>query len=332
MAPGQPAVDTHSLGWDMPLLRTRSSNLRFNLQYTYDSGQNFVFATLRWRLGQDNWMFNVDPQYVHEDSLTGTDNYVRGTANANWDSREKWQSNLRTNINATRDQHAHSLGANMDWAGNLGRMRVGAEHIAADVGSSSVYNGNLATSSTVADGSFALGGENQNQSAVMVDVRGVDSELSFDVLINGGRRGVVKAGKKSLITLRPFESYTVRLRPRGSSFVYFEDKEHTVTLYPGNVVKLAWDVDQVDIVFGRLIDQNNQAIANALLHGVAGLATTDESGIFQAEVKQGTRAIKVETRDSVCQLELPEYKAKSGVASVDILQCQTSPAQPSPKP
>ena len=120
----------------MPLLRTRSSNLRFNLQYTYDSGQNFVFATLRWRLGQDNWTFNVDPQYVHEDSLAGTDNYVRGTANANWDSREKWQSNLRTNINATRDQHSHALGANMDWAGNLGRMRVGAEHIDADGGSS----------------------------------------------------------------------------------------------------------------------------------------------------------------------------------------------------
>jgi hypothetical protein len=323
-APGQAAVDTYSLGWDMPLLRSRNSNLRFNLQYTYDSGQNFVFATLRWRLGKDNWTFNVDPQYVHEDSLAGTDNYLRGTANANWDSRDMWRSNLRTNINATRDLHAHSLGANMDWAGNLGRMRVGAEHIEADAGSASVYNGNLATSFTVADGSFALGGENQNQSAVMVDVRGADSELSFDVLINGGRRGVVKAGKKSLITLRPFESYTVRLRPRGSSFVYFEDKEHTVTLYPGNVVKLAWDVDQVDIVFGRLVDQNNQAIANALLHGVAGLATTDESGIFQAEIKQGTKQIKVETRDSSCQLELPPYTARNGVASVGVLKCQTS--------
>ncbi len=323
-APGQETVDTYSLGWDMPLMRTRSSNLRLNLQYTFDGGKNFVFATLRWRRGQGAWTFNVDPAYVLEDTDTGTDSYLRGAANANWDSRETLQSHLRTNLGAYRDQNAHSVGANMDWGGNLGRMRMGAEYVDGDANSGAVFNGNLATSFTAADGGFAMGGENQNQSAVMVDVLGASSDLSFDVLINGGRRGVVRGGKKALITLRPFESYTVRLRPRGSDFVYFEDKEHTITLYPGNVVKLSWDVAQVDIIFGRLIDQHKQPVSNALLHGVAGLATTDEIGLFQAEIKQGTRRITVETRTSSCELELPAYTPKNGVASVGILQCNTA--------
>lgn len=216
----------------------------------------------------------------------------------------------------------------MDWAGELGRMRFGAEHVAAEAGSATVFNGNLASSFTTADGGFAMGGENQNQSAVMIDVGGSATELSFDVLVNGGRRGIVKAGKSSLVTLRPFQSYTVRLRPRGSSFVYFEDKEYSVTLYPGNVVKLDWDVDQVDIIFGRIIDQRGEAVANALLHGVAGLATTDDGGIFQAELVQGQRSIQAQTLDATCHIQIPDYEPVNGVASVGILRCSSEEALP----
>ncbi len=319
--PGQESVDSYSVGWDMPVLRNRNSNLRLNLQFTHDSGQDFFFATLRWRLGKDNWTFNVDPQYVYEETNAGPESYLRGVANANWDSRDRWESNLRANINASKDQYGHSLGANMDWAGDLGRMRLGGENVALNADSSTVYNGNLATSFTAANGGFAMGGKNQNQSAVMINVGGSASDLSFDVLINGGRRGVVKAGKNSLVTLRPFESYTVRLRPRGSSFVYFEDKEYSVTLYPGNVVKLEWEVDQVDIIFGRIVDNKGQVVANALLHGVAGLATTDETGVFQAELVQGKRSIQAQTKSSTCHINLPPYEPSNGVASVGVLRC-----------
>ena len=320
--PDQESVDSYSVGWDMPVLRNRNSNLRLNLQYTHDSSQDFFFATLRWRLGRNNWAFNVDPQYVYQNSNPNTDSYLRGTANANWDSRDRWQSKLRSNLNATKDQYGQSVGANMDWAGELGRMRLGAEHVTTENDSATVLNGNIASSFTAAAGGFAMGGENQNQSAVMIDVGGSATGLPFDVLINGGRRGVVKAGKSALITLRPFQRYTVRLRPRGSSFVYFEDKEYTVTLYPGNVVRLEWDVDQVDIIFGRIVDPAGKAVANALLHGVAGLATTDESGVFQAELVQGNKQIEAQTRDASCHIEIPEYKPVNGVASVGVLRCR----------
>ncbi len=319
--PAKESVDSYTVGWDMPVLRNRNSNLRLNLQYTHDSGQDFFFATLRWRLGRDNWTFNLDPQYVYQVSNPGTDSYLRGTANANWDSRDRWESKLRTNMNASKDQYGHSLGANMDWAGELGRIRLGAEHVTAQADSVTVLNGNIASSFTAAAGGFALGGEHQNQSAVMIAVGGSATGLSFDVLVNGGRRGVVRAGKSSLITLRPFQSYTVRLRPRGSSFVYFEDKEYSVTLYPGNVVKLGWEVDQVDIIFGRIVGQDGNAVANALLHGVAGLATTDESGVFQAELVQGKRSIEAQTRNDTCYIKIPAYQPVNGVASVGVLRC-----------
>jgi hypothetical protein len=324
--PAQESVDSYTVGWDMPVLRNRNSNLRLNLQYTHDSGQDFFFATLRWRLGRDNWTFNLDPQYVYQASNPGTESYLRGTANANWDSRERWESTLRTNVNASKDQYGHSLGADMQWAGELGRMRLGAEHVTAQADSVTVVNGNIASSFTAAAGGFAMGGEHQNQSAVMIDVGGSAVGLSFDVLVNGGRRGVVRAGKSALITLRPFQSYTVRLRPRGNSFVYFEDKEYSVTLYPGNVVKLDWEVDQVDIIFGRIVGQDGKAVANALLHGVAGLATTDESGTFQAELVQGKRTIEAQTRNATCHIKIPAYQPVNGVASVGVLRCNEEQA------
>ena len=72
----------------------------------------------------------------------------------------------------------------------------------------------------------------------------------------------------------------------------------------------------------RLLDQNGNAISNALLKGVSGLATTDDYGLFQAEVEDNVRSIIVETRTHTCQLNLPAYTARKGVASLGILRCE----------
>ena len=94
-----------------------------------------------------------------------------------------------------------------------------------------------------------------------------------------------------------------------------------MTLYPGNVVKMNWQADRVNILFGRIVDQHGEAIPNGLLKGVSGLSTTDEYGLFQAEVMENVSRIDFETQTGSCHIELPKYTALQGVASIGVLTC-----------
>ena len=128
-----------------------------------------------------------------------------------------------------------------------------------------------------------------------------------------------------MITVRPFETYSVEIVARGEEFVSFESRREQVTLYPGNVATLSWDVSPVNILFGRLRDQHGEPIQNAVLRGAAGLAMTDDYGYFQAEVKSSVRSLRVETRTSECVLEIPEYEPVNGIALLGEISCDTAP-------
>ena len=166
-----------------------------------------------------------------------------------------------------------------------------------------------------------MGGKEQNQAAIIIDLSDTAAGLSFDVMVNNSRYTTVNGGSSNVISLRPFETYTINLKNRSAEFIYLDDQEYTVTLYPGNVIPLSWQAKRIDIVFGRLVDQYQNPVRNALITGVSGLATTDEFGIFQAEIEQGTRNITVQTRELSCIAELPAYQTQQGVASVGVIAC-----------
>jgi outer membrane usher protein FimD/PapC len=279
-------------------------------------------ATLTWLMHRDQFSYLVRPEYNHSDSDDGNDSYAGLSASADWNSRELMSSDLRAGINGRLDGDYTSIGAYGDWGGRYGRARGQVERVDRDNGTiANLYNGNLSTSFIVAEDQLALGGKEQNQAAVVVDLQGDAGDSFFDIMVNGGRVGTARAGTKTVISLRPFESYSIRLNVRGNDFVYFDDEEHKVTLYPGNVVTLNYRADKINIIFGRIQDPDGKPVANALLKGVSGLATTDEFGVFQAEIIESVKEFQVQTRTSLCSVTLPEFVTNNGVASVGNLRC-----------
>lgn len=321
--PASDSVTDYSASVDFEIFRTMDSNTRFRLEYNHSDDDDFVIASFTWRMSQDHFTYNVRPDYEWSDVDGESNADPRLNASADWDSRDLWSSDLRAGVSATSQSDFNSYGANADWAGRHGRVRGQAEYVDRDGDENTTrVNGNAATSFVVNDQSAALGGKEQNQAAVIIDLKGSAEDVFFDVLVNGGRHATARPGKKTLLSLRPFETYRISLRARGQQFVYFDDREYDVTLYPGNVVKLGWEADVVNIVFGRIKDQHGQPIANALLKGVSGVATTDSYGLFQAEVKQSLKTIAIETITQQCQLELPEYQVRRGIATLGTLQCE----------
>jgi hypothetical protein len=321
--PEQDSVTDYSASIDFEVFRTARSSTDFRFQANHSDGDNFVLATLAWQMHQDHFNYLLRPEYNHEDSDDDIDGYGALSASADWDSQQLLSSDLRAGISGRLDDDFNSFGAYSDWGGRYGRARGQLEHVDRDDGTSTnFYNGNLSTSFIVAKDQIAIGGKEQNQAAVVIDLRGDAGDSFFDIIVNGGRMGTARAGTKTVLSLRPFESYAIRLNVRGNDFVYFDDKEHKVTLYPGNVVTLDWQADKVNIIFGRIQDSAGQPVANGLLKGVAGLATTDEFGVFQAEIIESVTEFQVQTRGALCTVKLPEIDARNGIASVGNLRCQ----------
>jgi outer membrane usher protein FimD/PapC len=325
-------LQTGTIAYELPIRLPGRSTLAFRTSYTYDDGDEFAFAGVRWSLSKGHWSYSANPELAHERADGSTDDYWRGNASANWDSRDLWSSDLRGGVTATHDRDFSTVGGNVDWGGRYGRARFQSERVfRADADDSTRHNGNLATSIVATKGAATFGGKEQNRAAIIIDVTGErDTNAFFDVLVNGSRRGTVSPGSRALLTLTPFKTYRVRLRLKGEDFVYFDDREHEVTLYPGNVVTLSWKAQTVNIVFGRIIDREGNPVGNALLKGVAGLATTDDLGLFQAEISTRAREIQVETRESICAVAIPEYEVRQGVGSVGTLRCALNPKSAPP--
>jgi hypothetical protein len=143
----------------------------------------------------------------------------------------------------------------------------------------------------------------------------------FDVLVD--RRPVAYAvpGASTVVTLRPFETYTIELRPRGNGFADLEGDIRTVTLYPGNVVDLDWSVEAATIVFGQVLLPDGTPVANALIEGIKGFASTDDYGLFQLELASSVSVLEFVTRDYRCSVDVPEFESSGGVASLGTLVC-----------
>ena len=321
--PLSPPIQSYNLGYEPPAWSTRRGDLRLRFDLGRENELHQALLTLQWRIHWNRWNFTVTPQAVYQEFDDYTESYLRGDANLNWDSQDLWAQNVRTNLRAVKDRDFDSLGADADWRGHYGQARYQIENQHGPAGGQVIQNGNFATNVVVADRGAAFGGRDQNQSAILVDIQGSsDSAALFDVLVNGSRRTSVRGGSRTVVSLRPFETYTVRLKSRGDEFIYLEDREHTVSLYPGNVVHLVWNAAAVDIILGRITaPDSDKPIASALLRGVQGLAVTDDYGLFQAEIERGTRHLRVETRTGQCEIELPDYEAIQGIASVGVLRC-----------
>ncbi|UCE90440.1 MAG: TcfC E-set like domain-containing protein, partial [Pseudomonadota bacterium] len=231
--PNQEIVRTATLGYETPSWRFGDSSLQLRFEYTRDDHDDFARVSLRWRMNRGHWSYNVTPEYVYEDTSSGEVNDWRATAGANWDSREMFSSDVRAGVVATRDVNFESVGADVDWGGRYGRARFQTERVFGEQDDFTRHNGNLGTSFIVAGKRAALGGKEQNQAALVVNLEGdPDTDAFFDILVDGVRRGTVRPGNRVVLTLRPFETYRVRLRARGEAFVHFDDREHSVTLYP----------------------------------------------------------------------------------------------------
>ena len=320
---------TYSLNYRLPSIRLGpKSGISPRLQYTQQDGLDTVLLTLTLQANQGAWRISQSTEYQNRETAPGViEESVPVRVAANWTSPDTWKSQALVGLDAGRQSdQSGSVGANLDWRGSFGKALFNLDQSLTDTNRQLSWGGSYHTSVVVTESTWGYGGRQQNNAALLVDLTDVDAEdVYFDVLVDNRSRGTADPGTTTVITLPSYKTYEVGLAARGLGFVSMVNRTETVTLYPGNAERLVWEIEQIDIVFGRFVDELNNAIAGALIRGVEGLAVTDANGNFQAELSSLTKEITAETRTHQCTVEIPAYEARNGIGLLGDMQCTLSP-------
>ena len=227
---------------------------------------------------------------LHADAAVGLDtegSYVRGSAYARLPAL-----NVRADV--------HQLGAH------------GITQYAATVDGALAFTG----------GHLAIAGRTLNDSAVIVSLNGGDPGQDFDILVDEGVRGSVPGGGDTMLFLQPYESYEVRIRPRDAQIASLDLAPRSVTVYPGNVAVLSWEITPLFIMFGRAVGTDGRPIADADVRGTHGIGHTDAEGYFQIETNRADRLRFSNQSGQVCEAVVQEERSKDGYMAAGDLLCR----------
>lgn len=154
-------------------------------------------------------------------------------------------------------------------------------------------------------------GNGNNQSTGVLVTAGNDKAIDadFELLVDGLPRARLKSGRTRFVSLPPYKTYEFQLQNLGGDLVSVSSERYLHTLYPGNVTENSWETKKIIVLIGRLLSDQGQPIANALIQNAEGLAISDEMGYFQAEMDLNTQVLRVRKGDFLCSVNLPAMTA-----------------------
>lgn len=105
---------------------------------------------------------------------------------------------------------------------------------------------------------------------------------------------------KNFVAVSPYEEHSIYVDisddAQASYDVLTEDERYT--LYPGNVATIKPHVKRMLTVFGRLVDESGNAIANATVKNHIGEAVTDEKGAFSIDVDASVPEVEIDSEQT----------------------------------
>ena len=295
--------------------------LRTDAELTRDRDRYVFLLSIRYRLSRNRWQTELSPQYqMTRASQQGNDAALQTNLTSSWQDEDRYLSDVSLLLGAHTTEQEDSLQADLEVASNRGRMSL--ETTYEPSASMLNYSAGLSTSFMAARDTITFGGQRLARSALIIDIEGKVDNAHFDVMVDRNQKGRARIGERTIIPLSPYQTYNVQLLSRGEAFVDFNDQIRSVTLYPGNGVPLMWRTKEIIIIFGQIMNAEGKPIVNALIEGVTGLATTDEFGLFQAELDAAVKTLNVRTRQSSCEVRLPdELEIQQSIAILGELTC-----------
>ena len=149
-----------------------------------------------------------------------------------------------------------------------------------------------------------------------------DKKSIYSVIINDMKYSEVKANTPTLIALSPYKTYKIRIEAtEDSDLTEYDNKSKYITLFPGNIGKLTWDVKNVFVGIGVLLDKDNNPICHQKIKGISDYVYTEDDGTFQANLT-GEEKLYVKSSKYDCKIKLPKYDESDIVVDFGNIVCK----------
>ena len=314
---------TYSVGAsiDMPVVRTGRWDIVVQADVRKSERDVASFLGMRFLLNRGELALSGSAGLSNQSGRPGANGRLVGEAQAAWSRKLPGEGQLSTDAAIGRDSDG-------SYARASAYARTSAINARADLlhqfgeRSSTQYAATLETGLVLSGGGAGVSGREMNDSAVAVAVDGVEPGDRFEILVDEVGRGTVGGAGASLLFLQPYRSYDIRLRPLGSQAASFDTGAKTVTLFPGSVASLHWDVTPLFVLFGKAVDKNGRPIANADIKGGFGVGQSDDEGYFQIETRSGDVLKFAENSSPVCKVEVGAARQHDGYVSAGEVQCR----------
>lgn len=285
------------------------------------SGDNIIYLNVGLTYFNDYQV--ILNQRVQQDNGR---NQQSTTLSAHWhDAKPGWLDSADYSTDVAYTDESSSIGVGMDFDSShlTGNATVRHDQ-SADQGETSYY-GNVKTE-LVSDEQVHFGwgkGEYGASTGVLVDLTKSLDFGTMDLLVDDNIYPI-NTGEMNWIPLKPYHTYTIRLRDNNSGNHLFNITGHTVpqTLYPGNVVRLTYHIEEDEVLFGMLDDEQGKPIANAVMMGRF-QSRLDNGGQFQVRVpRHATQLMARQENGSYCIVNFPTRTGDRSFHSVGIVTCK----------
>jgi hypothetical protein len=335
---------------------TPNLNFGFRLNYTQqpDSPSQSSYGPTTswtiWRVGESTLDFTADAGETNHQftadgflrfsmrignyGISGAGGYHQGGGNNGpsgnarvWHDDTTPDSSLITGATVQQDPTARSAGIDSSWRNSFGYISGLLQENHSSAGTSTNYGSNFAFNVAQVEDQIQIGGDHTDQSAVMVTVTG-DADIPMKIMVNGVEHGAIPPGGRQVFYLPPYKTYAIRLVPAHSGMVDYDDTDHKVTLYPGNVTRMSWAVNTMHVVLGHIVTPDGKPLADAALQKSREPIATDDKGHLQAQLSQ-IKSLVFKTQDNrSCTVQLPDAKQSGNGVMIykDPLVCQPGAA------
>lgn len=314
---------SYGLEYRYPLFHRNHYSIDANFSSFFEEDDYNLQAGLRISRIEARQNLSLRPRYLFSKSNGETDEGPVAFANLSksFESTEYGEVTLSSFLSEELDRSTAGIrGENLS---SLGRVDTQIEHVDDNErGSFLRYRGNQNTNLLTNNGQIAFGGQRNTDSGVILELQGSSTNEPFEIFVDGQPRSIAKVGKRTVLPLAAFKTYRISIRSISDEILHFDEGPRSVTLYPGNVETLHYQIEPIIVLITRIELMDGTPAARMKIKNAIGYAVTDENGWLQAEIS-GKEALEItKNGNTICNIKLPDLETNQGVAFVDKLVCE----------
>ena len=322
-----------------PLFKRRNLAADLNFEGLYSNNRSLVRLGVDFRWRQRGQSSLVSPELVASqdaDPLTGE----RSNIEFNPAVSAFWNRNVRTenfgdigeNLYLTHNNMRSVFGSRLTSQSKFGYSELDLAYQNSRQGSGRdgfSYATNSRFSLVSTEGKSALGGGNSQLAAIVVEIDGDLPGQDFKVILDSRVAGYASSDKRAVVSVRPYETYSVKIQPAGDSILGYDERSVDVTLFPGNVHRLVFAAHALHVLVSQAVLPDGTPVIHGKFVNVEGYGATDAEGWFQVELAhRDALQVRLSSGDYCELIQPPEDPKDDNLVVVDALVCRSIPAPP----